>query len=61
MQPIVVASYLSALPHLRCSHQVFTCMYAHYLGLGLDLRFTAANMPAFREKMTLSISRGTVC
>ena len=41
--------------------QVFTCMYVHYLGLGLDLRFAAENMPTFREKITLPISRGTIC
>jgi len=32
---------------------VFTCMFANYLSLGLELRFSAANMPNFRMKITL--------
>jgi Ulp1 family protease len=41
--------------------QVFTCMFAHYLALGLDLRFSAVNMPMFREKITLSILNESLC
>jgi hypothetical protein len=35
-------------------------MYAHYLSLGLELRFSAANMPTFREKMTLALLKRAV-
>ncbi len=56
---LLLLSHLNSPPQLWRS-QVFTCMYAHYLALGLDLRFSAANMPTFREKMTLSILRGAL-
>jgi len=39
---------------------VFTSMNANFLGLGLQLRFTARNMTTFRAKMTLNILDGHV-
>lgn len=34
---------------------VFTCMFAYYLALQLQLRFSAADMPYFRQRITLEI------
>lgn len=34
---------------------VFTCTFANFLSLGLDLRFSAANIPTFRQRMTLEL------
>ena len=38
----------------------FTSMNANFLGLGLQLRFTARNMTTFRARMTLNILDGHV-
>ena len=38
--------------------KVFTCMFAHYLSLDLDLRFSQKDMITFRERITLCLHDG---
>jgi sentrin-specific protease 1 len=39
---------------------VFTCVFAYYLSLNLELRFTARDMPYFRQRLTIDILRKRV-
>jgi sentrin-specific protease 1 len=39
---------------------VFSCMFSNYLSRDLDLRFSHADIPTFRARITLDLLRGEV-